>query len=49
MGLNLLRLMIYTSRLERKKTGTPTEGEEDGRRQKKGINIHSGGRKWTGG
>jgi hypothetical protein len=42
MGLNLLRSMIYTSGFERKKTGTPPkEGEEDGRRRKKGIDIHS--------
>jgi hypothetical protein len=48
MGLNLLRPMIYRWRVERKNTGTPTEGEEDGRRRKKGIDIHSGGRKRKG-
>ncbi|MDH3603360.1 MAG: hypothetical protein OEU26_27425 [Candidatus Tectomicrobia bacterium] len=48
MGLNLLRLMIYWWRVERKKTGTPTEREEDGRRRKKGMDIHSGGRKRNG-
>jgi hypothetical protein len=32
MGLNLLRPIIYRWRVERKNTGTPTEGEEDGRR-----------------
>jgi hypothetical protein len=41
MGLNLLRPMIYRWRFERKKTVMPTEGEEDGRRRKKGIDINS--------
>jgi hypothetical protein len=40
--------MIDRWRLERKKTGTPTEREEDGRRRKKGIDIHSGVRKRNG-
>jgi hypothetical protein len=40
--------MIYRWRVERKKTGTPTEREEDGRRRKKEIDIHSGGRKRNG-
>jgi hypothetical protein len=48
MSLNLLRPMIDKSWFERKKTGTPTEREEDGRRRKKGIDIHSGGRKRNG-
>jgi hypothetical protein len=40
--------MIDKSGLERKKTGTATEREEDGRRRKKGIDIQSGGRKRNG-
>jgi hypothetical protein len=40
--------MIDKSWFERKKTGMPTEREEDGRRRKKGIDIHSGGRKRNG-
>jgi hypothetical protein len=48
MSLNLLRPMIDKSGLERKKTGTATEREEDGRRRKKGIDIQSGGRKRNG-
>jgi hypothetical protein len=48
MSLNLLRPMIDKSWFERKKTGMPTEREEDGRRRKKGIDIHSGGRKRNG-
>jgi len=48
MSLNLLRPMIYRWWVERKKTGTPTEREEDGRRRKKGIDIQSGGRKRNG-
>jgi hypothetical protein len=48
MSLNLLRPMIDKSWFERKKTGTPTEREEDGRRRKKGIDIQSGGRKRNG-
>jgi hypothetical protein len=48
MSLNLLRLIIYKWRVERKKTVTPKAEEEDRRRWKKGIDIHSGGRKRNG-
>jgi hypothetical protein len=41
MSLNLLRPMINRLRFERKKTGTPKEGGEDGRREKKGIDLKS--------
>jgi hypothetical protein len=39
MDLYLLRPMIDRSRFERKKTVTPTAGEEGRRRWKKGMDI----------
>jgi hypothetical protein len=48
IGLNLLRPMIHKSRFERKKTVASKAGQKDGRRWKKGIDIHYGGRKRKG-
>jgi hypothetical protein len=42
MSLHLLRLMIYRSRLRRKKTGRKKRAEAQRRRRKKGRNIPCG-------